>query len=84
MARHERSRWRIVYGSTLALVVCNGPVALFTFGLFLKPVSQEFGWNRGAMSAASASMVRSTSSTAIGPSLTMCCAAAMASWKRPK
>jgi MFS family permease len=25
----------------------------FTFGLFLKPVSQEFGWSRGAMSAAS-------------------------------
>ena len=41
-------------GSTFALVVCNGPVVAFTFGLFLKPISQEFGWNRGAMSAASA------------------------------
>jgi MFS family permease len=46
--------WSVVIGSTLALVVCNGPVVAFTFGLFLKPISQEFGWNRGAISAASA------------------------------
>lgn len=46
--------WSIVAGSTLALVVCNGPVVAFTFGLFLKPISQEFGWNRAAMSVASA------------------------------
>jgi MFS family permease len=44
--------WSVVVGSTLALVVCNGPVVAFTFGLFLKPISQEFGWNRGTMSAA--------------------------------
>ena len=37
-----------------------------------------------AMSRASPSMVRSTSSTAIGPSLTMCCAASIALWKLPK
>jgi MFS family permease len=46
--------WSVVVGSTLALVVCNGPVVAFTFGLFLKPISQEFGWNRGTMSAAGA------------------------------
>ena len=44
--------WSVVVGSTLALVVCNGPVVAFTFGVFLKPISQEFGWNRGTMSAA--------------------------------
>jgi predicted MFS family arabinose efflux permease len=44
--------WWVVFGSTLALVVCNGPVGVFTFGLFLKPISQEFGWDRGTMSAA--------------------------------
>jgi MFS family permease len=44
--------WCIVFGSTLALVVSTGPIVLFTFGVFLKPVSQEFGWNRGALSAA--------------------------------
>ena len=37
-----------------------------------------------AMSRAKPSMVRSISSTAIGPSLTMCCAASIASWKLPK
>jgi predicted MFS family arabinose efflux permease len=46
--------WWIVFGSTLALIVCNGPVLAFTFGLFLKPVSEEFGWDRGTTSAASA------------------------------
>jgi len=45
--------WWIVVGATLALVVCNGPMVVFTFGLFLKPVSHEFGWDRGTMSAAS-------------------------------
>jgi predicted MFS family arabinose efflux permease len=45
--------WSIVAGSTAALVVCNGPVVAFTFGLFLKPISQEFGWNRGATTMAS-------------------------------
>ena len=37
-----------------------------------------------AMSRASVIMVASTSSTAIGASFTMCCAAAIASWKLPK
>jgi MFS family permease len=45
--------WWVVVGSTLALVVCNGPVGLFTFGVFLKPITEEFGWDRGTMSAAS-------------------------------
>jgi predicted MFS family arabinose efflux permease len=45
--------WWVVAGSTLALVVCNGPVGLFTFGVFLKPITAEFGWDRGTMSAAS-------------------------------
>jgi MFS family permease len=55
MAQQQRcaNPWWIVLGSTLALTVCHGPVVGFTFGVFLKPVSGEFGWNRGAMSAAS-------------------------------
>jgi predicted MFS family arabinose efflux permease len=48
------SPWLIVLGSTLTLIVCNGPVLAFTFGVFLKPVSQEFHWSRGAVSAAGA------------------------------
>ena len=44
------ARWLVVLGSTIALVVSNGPIILFTFGVFLKPVSEELGWSRGTMS----------------------------------
>ena len=50
---HDFNPWWVVVGSTVALVVCNGPIGLFTFGLFLKPISEEFGWQRGTMSVAS-------------------------------
>ena len=42
--------WMVVVGSTIALIVGNGPVLLFTFGVFLKPITEEMGWNRGTMS----------------------------------
>jgi MFS family permease len=44
--------WWIVVGSTIALIVGNGPVSLFSSGVFLKPVSSEFGWDRGTMTGA--------------------------------
>ena len=40
----------VVLGSTLALMVSNGPILLFTFAVFLKPVSEQYGWSRGSMS----------------------------------
>ncbi len=40
----------VVFGSALSLVVSNGPIILFTFGVFLKPLSERFGWSRGTMS----------------------------------
>jgi MFS family permease len=46
------NRWWIVVGSTLALTVGNGPIGLFSFGLFIKPLSTEFHWARGAISSA--------------------------------
>jgi len=51
-ARLFNSRWWVVFGAMLALIVGNGPVGLFTFGVFLKPISLEFGWERGTMSTA--------------------------------
>jgi MFS family permease len=39
--------WRVVFGSTLALVVGNGPVMQFTFGVFLKPLTSTFHVDRG-------------------------------------
>ena len=48
-----------------------------------RTTASTVGWNM-AISRARPSMVRSTSSTAIGPSLTMCWAMSMACWKLPK
>jgi MFS family permease len=33
------------------LIVGNGPIVFFTFGLFLGPVTREFGWDRATFSA---------------------------------
>jgi cyanate permease len=41
-----------VVGSVLGLIVGNGPILQFTFGLFLGPIAAEFGWERGTISAA--------------------------------
>ncbi|MGE3302219.1 MAG: MFS transporter [Hyphomonadaceae bacterium] len=46
--------WWIVFGSALALTVAGAPITLFTYGLFMKPLSAEFGWDREALSAVSA------------------------------
>jgi predicted MFS family arabinose efflux permease len=35
----------------IGLIVGNGPIVFFTFGLFLLPVTQEFGWDRATFSA---------------------------------
>src|ERR1700751_986298 len=47
-----RSRWWIVFGATLSMLVAQGPVILYTLGLFIKPLSQDFGWDRASISAA--------------------------------
>lgn len=47
-----QSRWWIVFGATLSMLVAQGPVILYTLGLFIKPLNQEFGWDRASISAA--------------------------------
>jgi MFS family permease len=47
-----QNRWWLVFASVLGLLVGNGPIMLFTFGVLLAPVSREFGWNRGTVSSA--------------------------------
>lgn len=47
-----RNPWWVVFGSVLGLMVGNGPVMQFTFGVFLKPISEEMGWERGMISLA--------------------------------
>src|SRR5258708_5271858 len=46
------SRWWIVFGAMLSMFVAQGPVILYTLGLFIKPLNQEFGWDRANISAA--------------------------------
>jgi MFS family permease len=43
--------WWVVFGSTVGLIVGNGPIVFFTFGLFLGPVTKEFGWDRATFSS---------------------------------
>jgi MFS family permease len=44
--------WWVVVGAVTGLFVCNGPVLGFTFGVFLKPIMADTGWQRGSVSFA--------------------------------
>jgi MFS family permease len=46
------NRWWVVFGATLSMLVAQGPVILYTLGLFIKPLNQDFGWDRASISAA--------------------------------
>jgi MFS family permease len=50
--RHFANPWCVVLGAMLGMIVGNSPMMLFTFGLFLKPVTSEFGWNRATFASA--------------------------------
>jgi MFS family permease len=50
--RALRNPWWVVFGATAGMVVGNTPMTLFTFGLFLKPVTNEFGWSRATFASA--------------------------------
>src|SRR5947207_14203855 len=47
-----RNPWWVVGGAVIGLFVCNGPVLAFTFGVFLKPIMADMGWQRGTASLA--------------------------------
>ena len=46
--------WRLVFGSALALTVCTGPVIQFSFAVFMKPVADGLGTDRGTLALAPA------------------------------
>lgn len=52
MDAKNTNAWLVVLGSTLSLIVSNGPILFFTFAVFLKPISDQMGWSRGEMSLA--------------------------------
>lgn len=47
-----KNPWWVVTGAVTGLIVCNGPVLAFTFGVFLKPIMADMGWQRGTASFA--------------------------------
>ncbi|MBV8849506.1 MAG: MFS transporter [Methylobacteriaceae bacterium] len=50
---HASARpWLVVFGSVLALIVCNGPMILFPFGVLVGPIAAEFGWPRATLASA--------------------------------
>jgi MFS family permease len=44
--------WWIVFVAAIGLFMGYGPIVTFTFGVFFKPLSQEFGWSRAQVSLA--------------------------------
>ena len=52
MTAVDRNPWLVVLGSAMALTVGNGPIMQFTFGVFPKPVVEEFNVARGMGSLA--------------------------------
>jgi MFS family permease len=44
--------WWIVLVAAVGLFMGYGPIVSFTFGVFFKPLSQEFGWSRAQVSLA--------------------------------
>jgi predicted MFS family arabinose efflux permease len=44
--------WRVAAASAVGVFVSFASVLVYTFGVFLKPLAEEFGWSREAVSAA--------------------------------
>ncbi len=42
--------WWVVMASVVGMIVSQGPVLVFTFGIFMKPLGVEFGWSRSQVS----------------------------------
>ena len=50
----RKDPWPIAFGAAAALVVGNGPLGVIAFGVFIKPIEQQMGWDRAHLSAAPA------------------------------
>ncbi len=47
-----KNPWWVVFGAVMGLIVGNGPIMQFSFGVFLKPLADAFGSDRATISAA--------------------------------
>jgi MFS family permease len=52
MAGRARNRWWVVFATVCGLIVGAGPINVFAFGVFLKPITAELGVGRGLFSSA--------------------------------
>src|SRR5258706_2177561 len=44
--------WLVPMGGALGLIVANGPIRVFAFGVFIGPLEAEFGWSRASLGVA--------------------------------
>ncbi len=55
-SRNERdlryAGWRVVFASAAGVFVSFASLLVYTFGIFLKPISEQFSWTRESVSAA--------------------------------
>ncbi|MFN8007415.1 MAG: MFS transporter [Terriglobia bacterium] len=60
--------WRVALASAFGLLVGFGSLVIYTFGIFLKPLTEEFSWSRQSYSAAFglAAMMVAVSSPILG------------------
>lgn len=47
----EWTRWRVAAGCSIGLAIGFGPIFVYGFGLFQKPMIEELGWSRAQFSA---------------------------------
>jgi len=46
--------WLVPVGGALGLIVGNGPISVFAFGIFIGPLEREMGWTRASLGMATA------------------------------
>ena len=46
-----RSPWWVVFGAALGLMVSNGPIMSFSFGVLIKPIAESLHWSRADVTA---------------------------------
>jgi MFS family permease len=63
-----RNRWWIVFACACGLMVGTGSILVFSFGVFLKPVTEDLGISRGDLSVAlgSATWLTALASVVVG------------------
>ena len=59
-----KSGWQILTASSVGIASGLSGLAFYTFGVFIVPLEQAFGWSRGDLSIASSFLIIGTAITA--------------------